>query len=109
MRRFVKCLRIVFSATCVIACVLLIVLWVRSYQYRDGVFRNGNRCVTMLSECGDIVFQTFKHPDFNREAFWDMTAQSNPTMSPDSPKWIYIDPKLFHLRIPHWFLIELSA
>ena len=32
--RFRK-LRIAFSATCLIACVLLIVLWVRSYVYSD--------------------------------------------------------------------------
>jgi hypothetical protein len=32
--RFRK-LRIAFSATCVIACVLLIVLWVRSYYVKD--------------------------------------------------------------------------
>jgi hypothetical protein len=30
-------LRIAFSATCLIACALLIVLWVRSYWWFDGV------------------------------------------------------------------------
>jgi hypothetical protein len=35
--RFRK-LRIAFSATCLIACVLLIVLWVRSYWWSDDLF-----------------------------------------------------------------------
>ena len=30
-------LRIAFSATCLLACVLLVVLWVRSYWWVDGV------------------------------------------------------------------------
>jgi hypothetical protein len=34
--RFRK-LRIAFSATCLIACVLLIVLWVRSYRWEDAL------------------------------------------------------------------------
>src|SRR5438552_3644750 len=38
--RFRK-LRIAFSAACLIACLLLIVLWVRSYQKVDG-FRSDN-------------------------------------------------------------------
>ena len=39
VRRFLRYLRIAFSATCLIACVLLIVLWVRSYWY--GTLFNG--------------------------------------------------------------------
>jgi hypothetical protein len=33
--RFLRYLRIAFSVTCLIACVLLIVLWVRSYWFHD--------------------------------------------------------------------------
>jgi hypothetical protein len=35
MKRSLRYLRITFSATCLIACVLLIVLWVRSYKTAD--------------------------------------------------------------------------
>src|SRR5882757_8806445 len=35
MSRYLRYLRIAFSATCLVACVLLIVLWVRSYKYAD--------------------------------------------------------------------------
>ena len=37
MPRFLRYLRIAFSATCVIACVLLIALWVRSYWFADNL------------------------------------------------------------------------
>jgi hypothetical protein len=39
MRRFLRYLRIAFSATCLIACVLLIVLWVRSYWWCEGYYQ----------------------------------------------------------------------
>ena len=35
MVRYLRYLRIAFSATCLIACVLLIALWVRSYWWQD--------------------------------------------------------------------------
>jgi hypothetical protein len=35
MKRFLRYLRLALSATCLIACVLLIVLWVRSYSVWD--------------------------------------------------------------------------
>jgi hypothetical protein len=39
MRRFLRYLRIAFSATCLIVCVLLIALWVRSHYHNDTIFR----------------------------------------------------------------------
>src|SRR6185369_457567 len=38
MPRFLRYVRIAFSATCLVACVLLIVLWVRSYWTWDFAF-----------------------------------------------------------------------
>jgi uncharacterized membrane protein YbhN (UPF0104 family) len=50
--RFRK-LRIAFSATCLIVCVLLIVLWVRSYWIVDTIgridLRSSDRIMTGLS------------------------------------------------------------
>jgi hypothetical protein len=47
MTRFLRYLGIAFSATCGIACVLLIVLWVRSYWWWDGMSdKNGLLCVS---------------------------------------------------------------
>ncbi len=42
MRKYLRYLRIAFSATCLIACVLLIVFWVRSYWWIDALFGLGS-------------------------------------------------------------------
>jgi hypothetical protein len=57
--RFRK-LRIAFSATCLIACVLLISLWVRSYWWVDMLFsQGGNDEVGVESICGEISLIKF--------------------------------------------------
>src|SRR6266550_2296875 len=51
-------LRIAFSATCLIACVLLIVLWVRSYWWNDGISgTNGSAFTRILTVQGNIYLQ----------------------------------------------------
>ena len=57
--RFRK-LRIAFSATCGIACVLLIVLWVRSYRWADCMYWNivGHRSALVASTHGRLVAYT---------------------------------------------------
>jgi hypothetical protein len=49
-------LRIAFSVTCGIACVLLIVLWVRSYSYMDYAYGpNNSHCsFTLISLSGRL-------------------------------------------------------
>src|SRR5262245_19847836 len=55
MRRFLRYLRIAFSATCAVACVLLIVLCVRSYWIRDGVSgNNGLRYLCIDTFCDEL-------------------------------------------------------
>ena len=54
MPRFLRYLRIVFSATCLIACVLLIVLWVRSYWWWDDFTLNNG--VESLGSKGGTVY-----------------------------------------------------
>jgi 4-amino-4-deoxy-L-arabinose transferase-like glycosyltransferase len=45
MRRFLRYLRIAFSATCLIACVMLCVLWVRSYQQAEFRRLGGHKVI----------------------------------------------------------------
>ena len=54
MSRYLRYLRIAFSATCLIACVLLIVLWVRSYSQLYGL-SNSSRQLS-LSSCSGHIF-----------------------------------------------------
>src|SRR5664279_2776254 len=49
MRKFLRYLRIAFSATCLIACVLLVALWVRSYRYDKATMLHGERIQRLLN------------------------------------------------------------
>ena len=49
MRKSLRYLRIAFSATGLIACVLLIVLWVRSYWWVDMTSRNSTINICSMS------------------------------------------------------------
>ena len=57
MSRYLRYLRIAFSATCLIACVLLIVLWVRSYWRNDIIgYRGPSITTSAASEFGSLSF-----------------------------------------------------
>jgi hypothetical protein len=49
MRKSLRYLRIAFSATCLIACVLLIGLWVRSYWWNDSAIGPISRTRILVS------------------------------------------------------------
>jgi hypothetical protein len=57
--KFLRYLRIAFSVTCGIACVVLIALWVRSYWREDTLSLNRPYRLIMVSLCGDVqLFHT---------------------------------------------------
>ena len=56
MSRYLRYLRIAFSATCLIACVLLIVLWVRSYWVWDVVYRRSPNVATDIGASSGTVY-----------------------------------------------------
>jgi hypothetical protein len=62
--RLFKYLRIAFSATCGIACVLLVVLWVRSYWRLDLVFKRDSITfvTTFESNNGQLSFYRIQDP-----------------------------------------------
>ena len=63
--RFRK-LRITWSAFCGIACVLLIVLWVRSYWWIDSLYSQVGREVGVESICGEISLMEFARENDSR-------------------------------------------
>jgi hypothetical protein len=72
MRLFLRYLRIAFSATCLIACVLLIVLWVRSYwidHIAMGQFANAHafRIDSVLGRVA--VLSRAKYPGTSHDPF----------------------------------------
>jgi hypothetical protein len=112
MAKFLRYLRIAFSALCLIACALLCVLWVRSYTTRDrwtsGI---GIHCITGSTVNGRLRFSALH---------WDNTA---PSLVIHSSEPVTINSTretlwAFHFRrfsshnylsVPIWFAILFSA
>jgi hypothetical protein len=116
-------LRIAWSVGCGIACVLLIVLWVRSYlNYEDAMWRSATDSLCVHSGLGHVlvVEQPGNKPQY---AFpmWKWTVGSQPITDPVNLErdimnyhktlgfgWGEIAPQRF-LMAPHWSLILLSS
>jgi hypothetical protein len=49
MSRFIRYLRIAFSVVCVILCLLLIALWIRSYNHNDVLRKNTRLRILFLN------------------------------------------------------------
>jgi hypothetical protein len=56
---YLRYLRIAFSAFCGLACVLLVVLWVRSYSVNDGLYRGQSQVIGIVSYGGVVEFGRF--------------------------------------------------
>jgi hypothetical protein len=115
--RFRK-LRIAFSAVCGIICLLLIVLWVRSYDWRDGVFIRPTvgSYLDASSVCGRIALITMHYPTNPgmSMAHWGTTTHSVKMLEdpwPNVPSfslmgiWLHERPNGAALSIPHGYLI----
>ena len=110
--RFRK-LRIAFSATCLIACVLLIVLWVRSYRDGDQLYGPlGSSEGIFLTSQGGVLYcmrdlklippswQVAHEHSFN----WFGTAMVR------GQSWGFnSSPQTDYLAIPYWFPVLLST
>ena len=123
--RIFKWLRITFSAACLVACVLFIALWVRSYWWRDMAFaRNPDIGSTYAASLqGKLRIGFYREhrnspADFSR---WGMNAAPAEEMalslerSPMPKRQCalgfelvnYWNPLAF--AIPYWFLVPLSG
>ena len=107
MQKFLPYLRIAFSATCLIACVLLIVLWVRSYWYEDSVWYTDRNIVVsgVLSIPGSIVFQHLQMSGTDKHG-WNFKTKRVPTQIVSGWKWEH-DPGHLSVPVPTWFLCGL--
>src|SRR6476660_3466826 len=112
--RFRK-LRIAWSLFWGLACVLLIVLWVRSYRIWDRCYWPGKTTgVQLNSDAGHVVLCVGPHvPSSHIVSFF---AESRPTF--DESKTFYKDVVLgfffsrtqsdWRLDVPYWFIVLLS-
>lgn len=119
----IRKLRIAWSIVCGIACVLLIVLWVRSYWYHEGVcYFRGAHDIGVESIRGQLL--PFFLQDEGTSYRWYVF--SGPDMGPDprhlsfneyphalsfpirSFAW-YQSPYYLSVPIPHWLVAVLFA
>src|SRR5436190_11784400 len=106
-------LRIAFSATCLIACVFLIMLWVRSYRYDKATMLHGakvqrllnsqNRLITAWSKLGAIHLCISRPPIPLTE--WETHYAAGRLLG----FGLLIDGRSFALRIPYWFTIAATC
>jgi hypothetical protein len=114
-------LRIAWSVTCGILCLLLIALWVRSYwRYTDAGTGVGKLAYVGCNTYQGTLQINWGDPElFGGEWFWSDTshAEFNALISgsPDAPP--IIPPRLFpgfsyghgYLSIPLWFLVFIAT
>jgi hypothetical protein len=82
MRKLLRYLRIAFSALCGVACVLSIVLWVRSFSYwDDAVLRISSKAIHPISAEGRIII--WIQPTTFKWGFWLDTDPISMHQSPD--------------------------
>jgi hypothetical protein len=115
MKPVLQHLRIAFSATWVIACVLLTISWTRSYRTFDYLCFPliGDSSFGVDIEVGDIsviVHRTYRMA-------WSTGNNPSPCLDEDcsfsvnAPTWGFhfnLRPEDISLAMPHWFLILLS-
>jgi hypothetical protein len=110
--RFRK-LRIAFSATCLIACVLLIALWVRSYWIGDNIRLPASEArVNVYSVRGTFSTSVYRVP-ISPPRGWEWESTPIGSMLPVfglRRSWSYhSDGPLRYLVFPHRFLVLMFA
>jgi hypothetical protein len=112
MPRFFRYFRIAFSATCLIAAVLLVVLWVRSYWWESTLQGTiGSERMQLTSEPGQIsilVFPNVQSKNFPKRSW---TLERHDIMRPDFIAWTFrkMKPKGILVCVPYWFPALITA
>jgi hypothetical protein len=118
-------LRIAFSTACGIACVLLIVLWVRSYWWNDMAYCPLNstpRMLSVFSLRGRILIAAHVPVDDDdlmksRDPAWGWEPQYVGNLVPledeeEKPRPLFEFRILLngiHIEFPHWFAILIAV
>jgi hypothetical protein len=116
MRHYLRYLRIVFSAICGIACVLLVVLWVRSLRAEDrltGHF-SGSQRFRLYSSRGCLVWYVPGTPGQPNSYLWGSDFGSKFWLEKSDPRIASV-PRIHHhpqeswVTLPHWLLVGVCA
>ena len=104
--RFRK-LRIAWSVVWGLAVVLLVVLWVRSYWWMDGIGHNNGTCVIdVQSASGSIVFEKANSPGGDLSVITS-TAFASPFLPHTTFDFQDHLPSFAAVYLPHWFFTVL--
>ena len=106
-RRFRK-LRIASSAACSIACVLLIVLWVRSYWFEDSIARYNVRVGSNTGTIWTQVTPTFSYTFWYRRCVPLVKGANLFGAPPHFEYWQGQDPTgqpYTRVCLPHWLFV----
>jgi hypothetical protein len=106
-------LRIAFSVTCAIACVLLIVLWVRSYWWEDDFAYKGDIAMSGVqsAEAGIGVYRNWS-PDRPMGIGWVLESfciGPQEVVSGSGFVWEYLPSDRFVVAVPYWFPTAILA
>ena len=108
--RFRK-LRIAWAVACGIACVLLIVLWVRSYSWNDVVWRTSPSGLqtSIGSDEGTtyIVHGYLPSTPSEQQTLWGFTSVES-SKERLGFQWKSAG-RLTFVHVPYWFLVLISA
>jgi hypothetical protein len=110
--RFRK-LRIAFSVTCGLACVLLIALWVRSYWNADAVKFSRAKLLIVSSISGRLSVLSYSTPISPKQSGWAPGwGYGSFAFDQDyrGSSWSFIsESNVTDIGIPHWFAVLVSG
>jgi hypothetical protein len=105
-------LLITFSCICGIACVLLIVLWVRSYWWADGINYQSNHLIQLVSFRGGVALAAFEMAPGDKSPGWLLDSYPPSEWKDYWPKVVGLyyaeTPGYSQVLIPYWFITLLS-
>jgi hypothetical protein len=109
-------LRIAFSVTCGIACVLLLGLWVRSYYTEDHAsgYTSKTHGFRFYSSRGCLVYYATEIPDAIHNCPWTINVGSRFWLDKGDPR-LATFPRITHTKqtlnicLPYWVLVLLVA
>ncbi len=109
-----RTIRISFSITCVLACVLLIALWMRSYRWRDSfsVRPFPKRVCWIESAVGQFAMRISPKNHDAPSRMWSQIAVASDPAWPANNRFgfnAYMANGYAGIVVPHWLLILLTA
>jgi hypothetical protein len=116
MRTSLRYLRITWTVACGIACVLLIVLWARSYLVTDVIYWRVSqpRTISLESSTGRVFFTVNDGGNYYSPDDWHVGYASDNypiEVAPGNLGFGFLRDRVYlrSLQIPIWFLAGLSG